>query len=53
MNDRFRFGSIYLEIFEFDAPYWRKGWHRILHATKYKRREFVKRRRLYEKLYKN
>lgn len=41
-NRRFRFESIYLEIFEFDAPSWRKAWHRILHATRYKRKDFVK-----------
>ena len=40
-NRRFRFESIYLEIFEFDAPSWRKAWHKILHITGYKRKEFV------------
>lgn len=32
-NRRFRFESIYLEIFEFDASSWSKAWH--------KRKEFV------------
>ena len=40
-NRRFRFESIYLEIFEFDAQSWRKAWHKILHITEYKRKEFV------------
>ena len=41
MNRRFRFESIYYEVFEFNAPSWRKAWHKILHITGYKRKEFV------------
>lgn len=40
-NRRFRFVSIYYEVFEFDAPSWRKAWHKILRLTEYKRKEFV------------
>ena len=40
-NRRFRFESIYYEVFEFNAPSWRKAWHKVLHITGYKRKEFV------------
>lgn len=38
---KFRFKSIYSEVFEFDADSWSKAWHKIRHYTGYKRTEFI------------
>ena len=38
---KFRFITIYGEIFEFEDINWSKAWHRVRHITRYKKKDFT------------